>query len=91
MHKIEHKLELPGYAWLDEDGGINWALREELEDVPPKERPLGATPVVIEIYPVEEWYDRTRREKEFLGEIASQVNQFTSELKSLQNSIRAKD
>lgn len=91
MSKIEQKLELPGYAWIDEDGNIMWALREDLEGVSPKERPLGCTPVVIEIYPVEEWYDKTRREKEFLGEIASQVNQFTSELKALQNSIRAKD
>jgi hypothetical protein len=90
MHKIEHKLELPGYAWFDEDGGINWALREEMEDVPPDKRPPGATPVVIEIFPTEEWFNKSRKEKEFLGDLASQVNQFTSELKALQNSIRAK-
>lgn len=90
MYKIEQKLELPGYAWFDEDGEINWALREEMEDVPPKERPQGCTPVVIEIYPAEEWFDKTRKEKEFLGDLASQVNQFTSELKALQNSIRVK-
>jgi hypothetical protein len=91
MAKIETKLELPGYAWIDdEDGSITWVLREELEGVPPNKRPKDCSPVVIEIYPSEEWYDKTRREKEFLGDIASQVNQFTDELKALQNSIRVK-
>lgn len=90
MPKIESKLELSGYAWIDEDDSIMWALKEDLEDTPPDKRPEGCTAVVIEIYPVAEWYDKTRREKEFLGDLASQVNQFTSELKALQNSMRVK-
>jgi|WetSurMetagenome_2_1015567.scaffolds.fasta_scaffold1110611_2 hypothetical protein len=90
MEKIETKLELSGFAWFEEDGSIMWALKEELEDVPPAKRPPGATPVIIEIYPVEEWFNKSRKEKEFLGDMASQINQFTSELKALQNSIRAK-
>jgi hypothetical protein len=90
MEKIESKLELTGYAWFEEDGSIMWALKEDLEDTPPAERPRGCTPVVIEIYPTEEWHSKARREKEFLGDVASQVNQLTSELKALQNSMRAK-
>ena len=92
MAKIETKLELPGYAWIDDsDGSITWVLRDELKDVPPSKRPPGATPVVIEIYPSEEWYDKSRKEKEFLGDLASQVNQFTAELTALQKSLKANE
>jgi hypothetical protein len=90
MPKIENKLELSGYAWFDDEGSIVWALKEELEDVPPHQRPEGCSAVIIEIYPTEEWHSKARREKEFLGDVASQVNQLTSELKALQNSMRAK-
>ena len=91
MPKIESKLELSGYAWFDENGAIVWALKEELKDVPPNKRPAGCSPVMIEIYPVDEWYDKSRKEKEFLGDLASQVNQFTAELTALQKSLKANE
>jgi hypothetical protein len=90
MSSIDNKLEIEGYAWLEADGSIMWAVKKDLQNIPPKERPNGCTPVMIEIYPTEEWYDKTRKEKEFMGDLASQVNLVTEEINALQRELRAR-
>lgn len=90
MPKIEDTITLIGFAWIDRDGEINWALKEELQDLKPDERPEGATPVVIEISPTLEWIERKRKEHEFLGDLQEQMNSFSYEMKKLEHNMRLK-
>jgi hypothetical protein len=90
MPKIEETMTLLGFAWLDEDGELNWALKEDLEGVNPKDRPSGATPVVIEISPTEEWALKKQQDHEFLGDISSKINQFSSDLEALEHALKVK-
>jgi hypothetical protein len=90
--EIEETITIIGYAWLDEtDKSVNWATKEDMEGIDPKKRPAGCTPVVIEICPTNEWVTKKQKDYEFLGDLAGQVNQFSSELQQLQKTIRAKE
>ena len=54
--RIEDTETLMGFAWKDDETGLlNWALKEDFEDVDPKDRPKDCTPVIIEIIPTVEW------------------------------------
>jgi hypothetical protein len=88
MPAIDQTLTFVGFAWLDEDGAINWAMREDLENVKPSDRPEGCTPVVIEITPTEEWALRTQKDYDFLGDISTKINQFSSDLEKLQHALK---
>jgi hypothetical protein len=91
MAKIEETLSLMGFAWVNDDTGeINWALKEDLEGVAPKDRPEGCTPVMIEISPVLEWIDKKRKEHEFLGDLQEQMSRVTSDLRQLEKNMRVK-
>jgi hypothetical protein len=88
--KIEETLTIVGFAWIDQDDkSVNWAMKEDMEDIPPAQRPPGCTPVIIEISPTEEWLTRKQKDHEFLGDLASQINQFSAELTQLQKSIKS--
>jgi hypothetical protein len=91
MNKIEHSVTIPGYAWVDEDSQINWATREDMQDVKIEERPAGCTPVVIEITPAEEWVERQRKDRDFLGNLVDQVNQFTTDLHELEKAFKVRE
>jgi hypothetical protein len=88
MPAIEEAITFVGFAWLDEDGAINWAIREDLENVKPKDRPEGCTPVVIEITPTEEWAMKTQKDHDFLGDISAKINQFSTDLDALQRALK---
>jgi hypothetical protein len=88
--KIEETLTIVGFAWIDQDDkSVNWAMKEDMEDIPPDQRPAGCVPVIIEITPTEEWLVRKQKDHEFLGDLASQINQFSAELTQLQKSIKS--
>ena len=92
MPKIEDTLTIMGFAWIDsETGEINWAMKEDLQDVPPEERPEGCTPVVIEITPTLEWVDKKHREHEFLGDLQEKMSKFTTDLNALKHDMRLKN
>lgn len=89
--KIEETLSLMGFAWIeDETGEVNWALKEDFEDVAPQDRPDGATPVVIEITPTQEWFDKQKRDHEFLGDLQEQMSRFTGTLSKLERDLGVK-
>jgi hypothetical protein len=91
MSKIEDQMVLHGFAWIDDSTGeINWALKEDLEGIELKDRPEGATPVIIEISPVLEWVDKKRREHEFLGDLQDQMSKFTTDLQKLEHNLKVK-
>ena len=90
MPKIEESVTLMGYAWLDEDNALNWALKEDLQDIRPEDRPEGATPVVIEISPTLDWVDKKRKEHEFLGDLQEQMSRVTSDLRQLEKNMKVK-
>jgi hypothetical protein len=91
MSKIEETLSLIGFAWVDDNTGeMNWALKEDLEGVAPKDRPEGCTPVIIEITPTLEWVDKKRKEHEFLGDLQDQMSRVTSDLRQLEKNLKVK-
>jgi len=88
MAKIEEPITIMGFAWIDDDGVVNWATREDMDGVKPKDRPKDCISCVIEITPTNEWVDRAKNEYDFLGDIAGRINQFNSDLEALQKSIK---
>ena len=91
MSKIEDTMTIIGFAWVDDETGeINWAMKEDLQDVDPKERPEGCTPCVIEITPTLEWVENKRKEHEFLGDLQEQMNKFSIDMKKLEHNMKVK-
>jgi hypothetical protein len=90
MPKIEEAMVLHGFAWIDKDGELNWALKTDLQGVRPEDRPEGATPVVIEISPVLEWVENKRKEHEFLGDLQEDMSRFAQDLSKLEHNMRLK-
>lgn len=90
MPKIEDTMTLMGFAWIDEDGELNWALKEDLQGVDPKDRPEGCTPCVIEVTPTLEWIEKKREEHEFLGDLQEKMNKFSSDVTKLEQNMRLK-
>jgi hypothetical protein len=92
MERLEEPLTRMGFFWwtLDENGDkiINWALREDFEEIDPEDRPDGCTPVVIEITPTNDWVTKKQKEHEFLGDIQDQINKFTGDLQKLQKALK---
>lgn len=88
--KIEDSMTLMGFAWIDDDGDISWALKEDLQDVPPEDRPEGCTPCVIEVTPTADWVENKRREHDFLGDLQDKMNKFTGELEAIEKTMRVK-
>jgi hypothetical protein len=91
MPHIEETISKAGFAWIDSDNELNWAWAEDLEDIDPKDRPEGCTPVMIEISPADEWVDKKRKDYEYLGDLSENLNALSAELQLLQKSMRAQE
>jgi hypothetical protein len=89
MSAIEGPMTIVGYAWLDSEGDLVWAIREDMEHVKAQDRPAGCTPVVIEISPAEEWFTRKTEEQDYFGNISDQMNRFGDELRKLEFTLKA--
>jgi len=88
---IEETVVINGFAWIDDETGeLVWAYREEFDGVKPSDRPAGATPVIIEITPSDEWVTKQQSggDKEFLGDLQKQLIYFKDELDKIQRSMR---
>ena len=71
--KIEEPISLLGYAWFDDEGDIVWADKSAFEG---EERPVDATPVAIEIIPVDQWVEQQSRDQMLLGDVLEKINKF---------------
>ena len=87
MSKITDKTVLMGYAWIDDEGNIIWAMKEDFAELKKSERPKDATPVVIEITPTNEWVDNKENEHNLLYDVQDKLNRFSSDLKALERSL----
>ena len=87
--RIEDTETLMGFAWKDDETGLlNWALKEDFEDVDPKDRPKDCTPVIIEITPTVEWVTKKQKEHDFFGDLQDQINKFSGDLQKLQKALK---